>query len=214
MAQYAVPQRPAVVRNELTGKNDVPRQSGLVAFPQQPCELGREPCGGAVVHPAGRLVDDSCLGGIGEDKAHIRIMGRAEKGVILLKHVHRPADTTHYPALIHRLPVAPPPQAELVEPLLIVDAAGLSGRGGGNHHYLTLKVCTLVHHVNEMFCESPQKVSFTELEYPLRGLPQQVSVISPLFQRRISETFHKNPPYYPDVPYDNIGTSVCKELHH
>ena len=76
------------------------------------------------------------------------------------------------------------------------------------------EVCTLVHHVNEMFCESPQKVSFTELEYPLRGLPQQVSVISPLFQRRISETFHKNPPYYPDVPYDNIGTSVCKEPHH
>ena len=65
-----------------------------------------------------------------------------------------------------------------------------------------------------MFYESPQKVSFTELEYPLRGLPQQVSVISPLFQRRISETFHKNPPYYPDVPYDNIGTSVCKEPHH
>lgn len=49
----------------------------------------------------------------------------------------------------------------------------------------------LVHLVNKVLREGPQKGTLSELENPLRGVFQQVALIALALQKGITELFHK-----------------------
>lgn len=212
MAQDIVPQHGPVIGNQLTGEDQIAGQAGLIPLPQQTGQLGRKAGRGSILRSAGGIVDNAGLCGIGDDQAHIRVAGGFQKGLVRLIDVYRSADAADHPALIHSRSVQASPQAELIKPLLAVDAPRLPGRSGRDNYHLALKVYPLVHDIDKVVRKASQEVALSKLQHPFRGPIQEIAVVVPPSQCLIAELFHKNPPSVRMAPIIIQGFLFVKGL--
>ena len=215
VAEHILPQYDSVIRNELAGQQYPARRPGAPALPQQPGQLGGKRGGGPVVPSTGRVVDDACLSRVGDHKAQFRLAGGAQQLVPIRKHIQRPADTADHPPLLHYRAVLLSPQAELIEPLLGVDAPGLSRGGRRDYHHSSVKPRPFIHPVDEIVGKAPEEIPLAKLKHPLGRLPEDAAV--PFLQDGIGQLSHRSKPLSHDssvcdisVIYHTFRSSVCQ----
>ncbi len=177
--------------DELAGEDDEAPEPQLPPLIEKRGELAGEAGGRRIVLFAGGVKNDARLGGVGHQEPKVRIFGAVQQPLIVLIGVEAAGYAGDHPLAVYLLPVLPPPEEEGVEAVLAVDHGGQARRDRLAEHCLAVKTGLFVHLVNEIVHEGPQEVALAELEYPLRGVFQEISVIALLFQGRVRELFHK-----------------------
>ena len=182
----------AVVVDELAGEHHHPGLAGLPAGVEHLGQLGGEAGGRAVLLPAGRVVDDAGLGGVGDDVLQRIGHGDLHHGVVvrLLIGVQAAGHAGDHPFPVHLFAVLAPAQVEGIQPLLGVHQLG-QARGDGLHQAaLAVPARLLVGHIEPVVHKGAQEIALAKLQDLFRGILEDVALIAGLFQNFVIQCFH------------------------
>ena len=181
----ATPEFLPVVVNELTGEDDDSGKPQLPALPQKDRELCGEGGRRRIVRFAGRIESDPRFRRIGDHETEYRVACAVQEFFPVALGIQAPGRGGDYSLPFHGLSVFASAQNQGIEAVLLgkavrrfrVTAAGL------NQNHLAVETGLLVHQVNEMVGECPQKVPFSKLYHTLGRIFQQITGIAQFFKR-------------------------------
>ena len=174
----------AVVVDQLTGQDQQAALAGVVTLQQHLSHLAGEGCGGHIFQLAGRIVDDTGLGGVGNDDFQIVADSHFHHltvafGLIGIQAAGHAGDNT---LVVHLLTVLAATQIQGVQAFLLVDHLSKAGSDGLHQAALAIPAGLLIGQVEPVVHKATQEVAFAELQYLFRCFFQNVSVIAGFFQ--------------------------------
>ena len=173
----------AVVVDELAGEDEDALLACPVAAVEHLGQLAGEGGTGLIGEPAGGIVDDTRLGGVGHDDFQIVAGGDRHHllEAFLLIGVQTAGHGRNDPLFVHPLTVATASQVQGVQPLLFIDLLGQTGRDGLHQNALAVPAGLFIGQVKPVVRESPQKIALAELQNLLRRLFQKIAGVTRLF---------------------------------
>lgn len=141
--------------------------------------LAGNAAGGRVVLLAGGIEDDARLGGVGDDKAQIRIFGAIEQDAPIPLRIEAAGSAGNHAGALHWLSVLAAAEDQRIQPLLRgVEVGGLGMAAAGLHqHHLGVKARGLVHLVDEVLHKGAQEIALAELQHALRRVLQEIALV-------------------------------------
>ena len=176
--------------DELAGKDDKPGKPQFEPLVEKRGQLARKAGRRRVVRLAGGVEHNARLGGVGHQKAQIRVFGAVEHGFVFLIGIEAAGHAGNDPFAVDRLFVFPAPQEQGIKPLLVVDELRQTRRNGLDQHHLAVKARLFVHLVDKAVHKGPQEISLAELQHPFGRVLEQVAVITLVFKRLVIEQIH------------------------
>ena len=184
----------AVVVDQLAGQHDDTLLACLVTGIQDLGQLAGEGGTGLVRERTGGIVDDTGLGGVGNDD--LQIVGHGDLHhlveAFLLIGVQATGNGGNDPLVIHLLALFAAAQVQGVQALLLIDQLCQAGSNGLHQAALAVPAGLLIGQVEPVVDESPQEITFTELQNLLGCVLQNVAGVAGLLQNFIIELFHVN----------------------
>ena len=188
----ALEQLLAVVVDQLAGQHDDALLACLVAVVQHLGQLAGEAGCGHVLQLAGGVVDDACLGGVGNDDLEIVAGGDVHHllKALLLIRVQAAGDAGDNALVIDLMAVFTAAQIQGVQTLLLVDHLGQAGGDGLDQNALAVPVGLLVGQIEPVIHERAQEVALAELQDLLRGVFQNIAVVAGFCKNFIIQGIH------------------------
>ncbi len=182
----------AVVVDQLAGQHDDALLACLVAVVQHLGQLAGEAGCGHVLQLAGGVVDDACLGGVGNDDLKIVAGGDVHHllKALLLIRVQAAGDAGDNALVIDLPAVFTAAQIQGVQTLLLVDHLGQAGGNGLDQNALAVPVGLLVGQIEPVIHERTQEVALAELQDLLRGVFQNIAVVAGFCKNFIIQGIH------------------------
>ena len=188
----ALQQLLAVVVNQLAGQHDDALLAGLVAVVQHLGQLCGEAGRRAVVLLAGGIINDTGLGGVGNDDFQVVAGGNVHHLFVIsfFIRVQAAGYTGDHALVIDLLAVFAAAQVQGVQALLFVDHLGQAGGDGLNQNALAVPVSFFVGKVKPVVNKGTQEVALTKLQNLFGGIFQNVAIITGFFKDLIIQSFH------------------------
>ena len=182
----------AVVVDQLAGQHDDALLACLVAVVQHLGQLAGEAGCGHVLQLAGGVVDDACLGGVGNDDLKIVAGGDVHHllKALLLIRVQAAGDAGDNALVIDLFAVFTAAQIQGVQTLLLVDHLGKTRGDGLDQNALAVPVGLLVGQIEPVIHERTQEVALAELQDLLRGVFQNIAVVAGFCKNFIIQGIH------------------------
>ena len=138
------------------------------------------------------VVDDACLGGVGNDDLKIIAGGDVHHllKALLLIRVQAAGDAGDNALVIDLFAVFTAAQIQGVQTLLLVDHLGQAGGDGLDQNALAVPVGLLVGQIEPVIHERAQEVALAELQDLLRGVFQNIAVVAGFCKNFIIQGIH------------------------
>ena len=158
----------AVLEDEFARENDESLVRStlevLVAMVQQLRQLAGIGRGGSVVKLAGRVEGDARLGRVGDDEAHLRLLGELQVTLEVLIGAQAPADDVDQVHAVHGLPVLQALQVQVIQAVLLVEPADHALLDGLDNDHGAVEIGFLIGLPDDPFDERAEEVPFSELD--------------------------------------------------
>ena len=189
----ALEQLLAVVVNQLAGQHNDALLACLVAVVQHLGQLAGEAGCGDILQLAGRVIDDACLGGVGNDDFQIIAGGNLHHllEALLLIRIQAAGNAGNDALVIDLLAVFTAAQIEGVQTLLLVNHLGQARGDGLNQNALAVPAGLLVGQIKPVINECTQEVALAKLQDLLGCILQDIAVVAGFCQNFIIQGFHK-----------------------